>query len=222
MSLHDIQKAVQVAKDKRNDFGGYNYRNAEQILAAVKPHLPEGWAVICTDDIVPIGEVPFLRAKAVLLDNQREEVASACGWAMHAMQKKGMDPAQITGACSSYARKYALQGLFALDDGSVDPDATNRHEEKGSSPQTEALQEAFLDAALNDLSDAERDDPHEVGKAYARALGEKGKSYKSAAGLTNFFTRYREAFDFASVNAPEHYQSMIDDLREHRKALEAK
>lgn len=125
MSLHDIQTKVHVAKDKRNDFGGYNYRTAEGILSALKASLPDGWTVLVTDEIRECAGQIFVSACASIRDEKGAEVATASGHAMHPLTKKGMDPSQITGAASSYARKYALSGLLALDDGSVDPDAAN-------------------------------------------------------------------------------------------------
>jgi hypothetical protein len=123
MSLHEIQRKVRAKKAARNDFGGYNYRNAEGILAELKAALPEGWTVNGTDFIFEIGGRLFLQHQVTLYDAEGKDVATAQGWAMHPDTKKGMDPAQITGSCSTYAKKYALQNLLAIDDGSVDPDA---------------------------------------------------------------------------------------------------
>lgn len=130
MSLHDIQTAVHVAKDKRNEFGGYNYRTAEGILAAAKAALPDGATIVVSDALQEVAGRIFVSATATIKLADGVEY-SATGHAMHALQKKGMDDAQITGACSSYARKYALAGLLALDDGSADPDSKdNRNPEK--------------------------------------------------------------------------------------------
>lgn len=121
MNLHDLQTTVRVGKDKKNEFGGYNYRTAEGILAAIKAALSNGDTITLTDELQELAGQIFVSAEAVLtLDG---EVHRARGHALHPLSKKGMDPSQITGAASSYARKYALSGLMALDDGSVDPDA---------------------------------------------------------------------------------------------------
>ncbi len=119
--LAEIQAKLKAPKDKRNDFGGYAYRNAEGILHAFKAIAPEGVALIMSDDLSQVGERIFLTSTAKLLHNGTV-IAEAKGAAMHALQKKGMDDAQITGACASYARKYALCGLFAIDDSADDPD----------------------------------------------------------------------------------------------------
>jgi hypothetical protein len=122
MSLHDLQTRVHVAKDKRNEFGGYNYRTAEGILAAIKAALPDGAFIVVSDTMQEVAGQIFVTATAsvTFADGVTH---SAQGHAMHPLTKKGMDPSQITGAASSYARKYALAGLVALDDGSADPDA---------------------------------------------------------------------------------------------------
>lgn len=131
MTLHDIQAAVRVAKDKKNEFGGYNYRTAEGILAAAKAALPEGAHIVITDTMQEVAGQIFVTATATLyLPDSGEH--SASGHAMHPLQKKGMDPSQITGAASSYARKYALSGLLALDDSSNDPDAGNPHDHEAA------------------------------------------------------------------------------------------
>lgn len=120
--LAQIQAKLKAPKDKKNEFGGYAYRNAEGILRAFKDSAPEGVSLIMSDEITQVGDRIFLTATASLFNNGAL-IAEAKGAAMHAMQKKGMDEAQITGACSAYARKYALCGLFAIDDSADDPDA---------------------------------------------------------------------------------------------------
>lgn len=120
--LATIQRGLKAPKDKKNEFGGYVYRNAEGILRAFKEVQPEGVALTMSDAITFIGERLFLVATVRLLQGDKI-LAEAQGAAMHALAKKGMDDAQITGACSSYARKYALCGLFAIDDSTDDPDA---------------------------------------------------------------------------------------------------
>lgn len=120
--LAEIQARLKAPKDKQNEFGGYAYRNAESILRAFKEIAPEGASLTMSDTITLIGDRLFLVATVKLFDNGAE-VATAQGSAMHALTKKGMDDAQITGACSSYARKYALCGLLAIDDSTDDPDS---------------------------------------------------------------------------------------------------
>lgn len=120
--LATIQRGLKAPKDKENKFGGYNYRNAEGILRAFKDVQPEGVSLTMSDAITFIGDRLFLVA-TVKLHHGGQVIGEAQGAAMHALAKKGMDDAQITGACSSYARKYALCGLFAIDDSTDDPDS---------------------------------------------------------------------------------------------------
>jgi hypothetical protein len=134
--LQGIQSSLKAPKGQTNKFGGYKYRSCEDILTALKPLLAEwGCCLVISDDIVEMGSKIYVKAAAILMDNDSAEVHSACGFAREADIKKGMDDAQITGSASSYARKYALNGLFAIDD-TKDPDATNDHGKKSSAPAT--------------------------------------------------------------------------------------
>jgi hypothetical protein len=114
--LAKIQKELKVGKENRNEFGKYNYRSCSDILEAVKPLLPTGWAVMLTDDMVLIGERYYVKATASLIAESGIPAHASTAFARESFDKKGMDDSQITGAASSYARKYALNGLFAIDD----------------------------------------------------------------------------------------------------------
>jgi len=120
--MHEIQKALKAPKGQTNSFGGYQYRSCEDIVEAVKPILHErGFYLNITDEIVMIGDRYYIKATARILMSANESGASVCigestAYAREALNKKGMDESQITGAASSYARKYALNGLFAIDD----------------------------------------------------------------------------------------------------------
>lgn len=125
--LQGIQSSLKAPKGQTNKFGGYRYRSAEDILESVKPLLGEwGCSLVIQDDVVEVGGRVYVKATASLADNDTELAISATAFAREAEAKKGMDEAQITGSASSYARKYALNGLFAIDD-TKDPDATNNH-----------------------------------------------------------------------------------------------
>ena len=122
-----IQQSLRAPKAHRNEFGGFNYRSAEDILEAVKPLLFEQACILTlTDEIILIGERYYVKATATLQNSEGKEI-SVSAFAREESQKKGMDAAQITGAASSYARKYALNGLFCIDD-TKDPDAQNNTE----------------------------------------------------------------------------------------------
>ena len=114
--LNRIQVELKAPKDKLNKFGGYNYRSAEGILEALKPLLKTfGVYVTLSDEIVEVGGRVYVKANAELRD-YNGSIISVHAYAREAESKKGMDEAQVTGATSSYARKYALNGLFLLDD----------------------------------------------------------------------------------------------------------
>ena len=125
--LQGIQSSLKAPKGQTNKFGGYRYRSAEDILEALKPLLGEwGCSLVIQDEMVEGGGRVYVKASANIIDNDSESVLSTTAFAREAEVKKGMDDAQITGSASSYARKYALNGLFAIDD-TKDPDATNTH-----------------------------------------------------------------------------------------------
>lgn len=121
-TLLAIQQTFRAVKDQRNDFGGFNYRNVEVMLTELKPILAEHEACITfSDEIIERGGRCYVEATATLITPKGEVSCKAS--AREQETKKGMDQAQITGSCSTYARKYALCGLLAVDDGSKDPDA---------------------------------------------------------------------------------------------------
>ena len=117
--LLKVQLALKAPKDQKNDFGNYNYRNCEAILEAVKKVTSR--AVTLEDELILIGDRYYLKATARFGVGADSITCSAS--ARETLSKKGMDEAQITGAASSYARKYALCGLFAIDDSRNDPDS---------------------------------------------------------------------------------------------------
>jgi len=114
-SLSLIQSELKVEKGHVNTFGKYNYRNLSDILEALKPLLSKtGTAVIISDSIECVNGFNYIKATVTLTDGN--DSISCTGWARESVTKKGMDDSQITGATSSYARKYACNGLFAIDD----------------------------------------------------------------------------------------------------------
>jgi len=111
--LNKIQKDLNVPKNQYNSFGKFKYRSCEDILASVKPLLGDATLTL-SDDIIQVGERIYVKATATIKAGEESESVSA--YAREDENKKGMDLAQLTGSCSSYARKYALNGLFLLDD----------------------------------------------------------------------------------------------------------
>jgi hypothetical protein len=129
MNLVKIQAELKAPKGQFNAFGKYKYRNAEDIIEAVKPILNKyGTALVISDEVLEVGDRIYIKATATLLDGTDDSI-SVSGWAREEEVKKGMDAAQITGSASSYARKYALNGLFAIDD-TKDSDSTNEHKDE--------------------------------------------------------------------------------------------
>lgn len=116
--LQTIQHELKAPKGQENKFGGYRYRSCEDIMEAVKPLLDKNEATLTVaDDIVLIGDRYYIKATATLWDSKGGEIlAQTTAFAREPVAKKGMDESQITGAASSYARKYALNGLFCIDD----------------------------------------------------------------------------------------------------------
>lgn len=119
-----IQSTLKAPKNQRNNFGGYNYRSCEDIMEAVKPLLKEtNCTLVVSDDIVQVGDRFYVKATAILKTPSGEEYKNSA-FAREPLSKKGSDESQVTGAASSYARKYALNGLFCIDD-TKDADALN-------------------------------------------------------------------------------------------------
>jgi len=130
--LSCIQQEMKAPKNLRNTFGNYNYRNAEGILEAFKPFESKyKVGLTLTDKVEIIGDRIYITAGARLFDCESDEDVTVLASAREAAEKKGMDAAQVTGATSSYARKYALNGLFLLDD-TKDPDTDEYQKESQS------------------------------------------------------------------------------------------
>lgn len=116
--LIEVQKELKAPKNQRNSFGNYNYRSCEDILEALKPVLSEHGATVFISDkpVVKENLWPYIEATATFVDTESGDSVSVTAYAREAEIKKGMDVSQITGSASSYARKYALNGLFLIDD----------------------------------------------------------------------------------------------------------
>ena len=116
-ALMAVQSELKAPKGQKNTFGNYSYRSAEDILEAVKPLLKvNGLYLNISDDVVLIGDRYYVKATVTAVDIATGEAASSTAFAREAAEKKGMDASQVTGATSSYARKYALNALFGIDD----------------------------------------------------------------------------------------------------------
>ena len=132
--LEQVQQTLKAPKNQYNSFGKYHYRSCEDILEGLKEPLIKVHAVVTiSDEIISVGDRIYVKATARFTDGTDSVENTA--YAREELEKKGMDASQITGAASSYARKYALNGLFLIDD-NKDADATNKGEEK---PKTTTL-----------------------------------------------------------------------------------
>ncbi len=137
--LLNIQLELKAPKSQYNGFGKYSYRSCEDILEALKPCLKQfNLTVILTDNLVEVNGRNYVQATVTLIDidDPKQQIVNTA-FAREEETKKGMDGSQITGASSSYARKYALNGLFAIDD-NKDSDSTNKGEEKKTKDKVEA------------------------------------------------------------------------------------
>lgn len=155
--LIKVQSELKAPKSKYNSFGKYNYRSLEDILEGVKPLLKKNNAtLIITDGIEQIGERFYLRATATFIDTENGESVSNSALARESADKKGMDDSQITGTASSYARKYALNGLLLIDD-TKDADTDEAHVEnearakKPTKKSEEQLNKEMIDSVSPDL-----------------------------------------------------------------------
>lgn len=150
--LIKVQSELKAPKGQKNTFGNYNYRSAEDILEAVKPLLSEqGLLMTITDIIEQIGERYYIQAKVILTDG--EDTVEVTGYARESLNKKGMDDSQITGTASSYARKYAMNGLFLIDDTKDSDSNENRTERENRAKKADVEAEREKQAKIAKLND---------------------------------------------------------------------
>ena len=177
----NIQQKLKCPKNQYNGFGNYKYRSCEDILEAVKPLLAkENLALIINDELISINERYYVKATATIYDKDGKMIISNNGYAREEENKKGQDGSQITGASSSYARKYALNGLFLIDD-VKDSDTTNTGEgnsELASEKQIEILRKIFkTEETLKQLLDKYKlDKLEDISKSLASEIIKKNLS----------------------------------------------
>lgn len=152
-TLSAIQRELNAPKNLKNNFGGFTYRNVESIYEALKPMLDKyEVSVFLTDSVELIGDRFYIKATASIINNAGDCIAVSA-YAREAVSKKGMDEAQITGSASSYARKYALGGLFLLDDNkdidSQDHSAPSVNQSKAQSTPASEVANILKGAGLN-------------------------------------------------------------------------
>lgn len=149
MSVHhklkEIQKKLKAPKNQKNTFGGYKYRSCEDILEAVKPLLYEqDCTLTINDEVMAVMDSVYVKATATLTDCVSDTQVTATAYAREQETAKGMSDPQITGSCSSYARKYALNGLFCIDD-TKDADAANTGDEPKQAPKRRVRRKIAVD-----------------------------------------------------------------------------
>lgn len=178
--LSRIQQELKAPKNLYNNFGKYAYRNAEGILEAVKPLL-SGLALVINDEPVLIGDRFYIKATVTLTDG--EDSVSAVAYAREDEVKKGMDGCQITGACSSYARKYALNALLMIDDSKDSDDeslspknpANNQEKEKKASNKVQGFLEANTKLMMQAFNIPDEDEMKRKISQWKKELTEEGK-----------------------------------------------
>lgn len=195
--LIDIQQRLKVPKDKKNEYATsqFMYRNLEAIEEAIKPLLKEHKLVFTfSDEIVAIGDRIYVRASAQLSDGKDSIQVSA--FAQHALNKRGMDDAQLTGSCSSYARKYAAGGLFLIDE-------TKDVDSMDNSPRTEEKKEAETDILTR------------AKKAINKALVNAG--YETALAKIAFITSILDRAVIENLNDCDYVMNALEKENGGRK-----
>lgn len=226
MKLQEIQKKLKAPKSQRNNFGNYNYRNCEDILEAVKPLLGDSLLLI-SDEIVQLGERYYVKATATFIDHEPSAkdvgklttVVSA--FARESLEKKGMDAAQITGAASSYARKYALNGLFLIDD-TKDADTQDNASAARIEPYTVKRKIAAADdeaggaVIQDDKQFLDREEIETVQKEHIKSLlGSHGHDDVTKAEAKKLVKKLTEL-----ALEPENYEEIIKRLRDGLDAID--
>lgn len=175
--LTAIQNALKAPKDAENKFGNYKYRTIDGINEALKPLLEANKATVTlTDELVLIGDRYYIKATAAFIDGERQneltpDTITSVAYAREPENKKGSDESQITGAAATYARKYALTGLFLLDNSADDPDATNKGETTSAPKKTTAKKTAPAQAQSYICAKCGAQVDKEFAEAVTAALG---------------------------------------------------
>lgn len=210
-----VQSALKAPKNKKNSYGNYNYRSAEAILESVKPLLSEqGLTIVLSDEIVNIGNRFYVKANVSLVEIDSGEKISNSALAREDEVKKGMDSAQITGTASSYARKYALNGIFAIDD-TKDHDTDEYIEE--AKKKAEEAEEETNKAKSSNKSGGKKEkqiSDIEAAKKGIRVLVDNiGMKVLNRNGAYTYLTDY----DIESLNKILHtagYEAAYDTIRD--------
>lgn len=203
--LSAIQSELKAPKSQYNSFGKYNYRNCEDILEAVKPLCAKYKAVsVMGDEVIQIGERYYIKSTARLIDLESDGVVENTAYAREEAEKEGMDGSQVTGASSSYARKYALNGLFAIDD-TKDSDTTNNEQK--------APREATKAQAVAKVEEFKRLTKSELVQVYGVSNAE--------ATIAWFEKKFGIAFQDWDKDATEAARAKLTEQKENREREKA-
>ena len=195
--LMRIQAKLKAPKGQRNTFGNYNYRSCEDILEAVKPLLAEeGCTLTLSDEIELIGDRYYIKATATLKSDKEEIQVSA--YAREEQTKKGMDSAQVTGATSSYARKYALNGLFCIDD-NKDPDTDEYTKQKKKAQESAKAEEEITAEMEKNAIELASDREVKTFMDMCEKLGVDFKQIGKQAGATSLKAMTKEQYAKATI-----------------------
>lgn len=176
--LTAIQKKLKASKKQKNDFGGYMYRTIESIFEAVKPLLEDNHVTLkLSDELVQIGDRYYVKSTATLIDDESDGTVEVSAYAREPLTKKGTDESQITGAATTYARKYTLTGLFLLDNSENDPDSEKYQKKVAKNVAKEAKSQDERIAAYQDFCGLCKKNGLSV-KKVAEHLGLSGNSTK--------------------------------------------
>lgn len=200
--LVEIQKELKVPKNQFNKFGGYNFRSAEDILATAKPLVNAmGLALTCDDDLVMLGNRYYVKATVSLSDGVSSATRTA--FAREPENKKGMDESQITGTASSYARKYALNGLFAIDD--VKDADSNEH-----AVELKARPEPVLELSKEDLKSIQSAETVADLKVVCRTIADRlGSKYTKL--IKTLFSNRKAVIEKPTISQEE-TEAIVEDI----------
>lgn len=211
--LSHIQRTLKAPKNQWNSYGKYSYRNKEDILNAVKSLLSDDQTITVTDDLVMIGERYYIKAVACLRSG--DDSIFTTGFAREQEIKKGMDASQITGSTSTYAGKYALNNLFAIDD-TKDADATNEGAEDEIDALAEKLQDIVKSGDWGEAALADHDIKIEVWRdAWGKLDSHKKGQFNKLIDKRNV---YRDSInDLADREDMDGIRQLTEELTEAEK-----
>ena len=203
LKLVNVQTKLKAPKSQYNKFGKYSFRNCEDILEALKPLIEEEKAIVSlSDSVVLIGERYYIEASAKFIDAETGEIVEVKGLAREEDSKKGMDSSQLTGSTSSYARKYALNGLFAIDD-TKDSDTTNTHGKSDSKPK-QTNNNINIKPNMNPVSEANIISEGQMKRMYVLAKG------KAPEMVKEIITKY--GFTSSKDVTRDKYKNICDEI----------